>query len=161
MISQNRRLIRFFPKSFHAFSTSNCGNSLPVGTLPGLKDFQGKANSTVILNREHYEPNDPSYSPLRKFFIETYGCQMNVADSEIVSRLLIDDGHEQTNVCEEADLILTNTCAIRENAEAKIWHRLAYFRSLKVFYFLTMHGNVIYRTVINNLIIKHIDKKKG
>lgn len=56
---------------------------------------------------------------------------MNLADSEIVRSVLSSAGFEQGEVLEEADLILTNTCAIRENAEAKVWQRLKYFQSLR------------------------------
>lgn len=66
-----------------------------------------------------------------KFFIETYGCQMNVADSEVIRSVLLTAGHTLCDSVEEADLIMTNTCAIRENAEDKIWKRLEYFQSLR------------------------------
>lgn len=66
-----------------------------------------------------------------KFFIETYGCQMNVADSEIVHSILQTAGLVKCEDLESADLILANTCAIRENAEDKVWHRIDYFNSLK------------------------------
>jgi MiaB/RimO family radical SAM methylthiotransferase len=56
---------------------------------------------------------------------------MNVADTEIVRAILMENGHVKAASVEEADLILVNTCAIRENAEAKIWHRLGYFNSLR------------------------------
>jgi MiaB/RimO family radical SAM methylthiotransferase len=69
--------------------------------------------------------------PSLKFFIETYGCQMNVSDTEIVSTILSQSGHQQCDILEEADVILANTCAIRENAEAKVWHRLNYFESIR------------------------------
>jgi hypothetical protein len=66
------------------------------------------------------------------FFIETYGCQMNVSDSEVVRSVLLDAGHRISDTLEEADIILANTCAIRDNAEAKVWHRLNFFKSLKL-----------------------------
>ena len=66
-----------------------------------------------------------------RFCIETYGCQMNVSDSDIVRSILISHGHVPCTDIDSADLILTNTCAIRENAEAKVWHRLRYFQSLR------------------------------
>lgn len=56
---------------------------------------------------------------------------MNLADSDVVRSVLLTAGYSMCEVLEEADLILTNTCAIRENAEAKIWQRLKYFQSLK------------------------------
>lgn len=67
----------------------------------------------------------------RSFFIETYGCQMNSSDSEVVSAILLEAGHVQATGIEDADIIMVNTCAIRENAEAKIWHRLAFFNSMR------------------------------
>jgi MiaB/RimO family radical SAM methylthiotransferase len=68
---------------------------------------------------------------LKKFFIETHGCQMNLADSDIVRSILLTEGYELSDDLEAADLILTNTCAIRENAEDKIWQRLKYFQSIR------------------------------
>lgn len=67
----------------------------------------------------------------KKFFIETYGCQMNFADSEIVNSILIEEGMTATESAETADVILVNTCSIRENAETKVWNRLKEIRSLK------------------------------
>ena len=69
--------------------------------------------------------------PLKKFFIETHGCQMNLADSDVVRSVLLSAGYEMGDVLETSDLILTNTCAIREGSEAKIHQRLKYFNSLK------------------------------
>lgn len=59
-----------------------------------------------------------------KVYIETYGCQMNVADSEVVASILSDAGYAATEEIGEADLILINTCSIRDNAEQRIWGRL-------------------------------------
>lgn len=67
----------------------------------------------------------------RAVYMETYGCQMNVNDSEVVLSVLTDAGYSLTQAVEEADVILLNTCAIREKAEARVWQRLAYFRSLR------------------------------
>jgi tRNA-2-methylthio-N6-dimethylallyladenosine synthase len=67
----------------------------------------------------------------KKLFIETYGCQMNVADSEVVASILQMDGFESTEKIEEANLILINTCSVRDNAEQKVVARLQYFQSLK------------------------------
>lgn len=74
---------------------------------------------------------DVPQNTVRKYFIETHGCQMNLADSDIVNSVLQDAGYKACDLLEDADLILTNTCAIRENAEHKIWQRLKYFSSLR------------------------------
>jgi tRNA-2-methylthio-N6-dimethylallyladenosine synthase len=60
----------------------------------------------------------------KKLYIETYGCQMNVADSEVVASILKEEGYLYTGDIGSADLILINTCSIRENAEQRIWGRL-------------------------------------
>lgn len=61
----------------------------------------------------------------RKLFIETYGCQMNVGDSEIVVSIMQREGYVYTERLDEADVIMINTCSIRDNAEQRIWGRLA------------------------------------
>ncbi len=66
-----------------------------------------------------------------KLYIETYGCQMNTADSEVVVSILQDQGYEQTEQMDQADLILVNTCSIRENAEQRVWGRLNVFKQEK------------------------------
>jgi len=68
----------------------------------------------------------------RKFYIESYGCQMNFADSEIVASILQENGFGATRNFEEADLILLNTCSIREKAEQTVRKRLTEFRKLKM-----------------------------
>ncbi|MDE6091046.1 MAG: tRNA (N6-isopentenyl adenosine(37)-C2)-methylthiotransferase MiaB [Duncaniella sp.] len=67
----------------------------------------------------------------RKLHIETYGCQMNVADSEVVASVLETVGYDMVPTVEEADAVLLNTCSIRDNAEQKIVSRLAYLNSLR------------------------------
>ena len=67
----------------------------------------------------------------RKLYIETYGCQMNVGDTEIVVSLMQREGYVYTERAEEADVVLINTCSIRDNAEQRIWGRLAEMRSLR------------------------------
>ena len=61
----------------------------------------------------------------RKLFVETYGCQMNVGDTEIVVSVMQREGYVYTDRIDEADVILINTCSIRDNAEQRIWGRLA------------------------------------
>ncbi|MEI6883658.1 MAG: tRNA (N6-isopentenyl adenosine(37)-C2)-methylthiotransferase MiaB [Bacteroidota bacterium] len=67
----------------------------------------------------------------RKFYIETYGCQMNFSDSEIVASILTAEGFEASTELETADIVLLNTCSIREHAEDRVRKRLQYFRSLR------------------------------
>ena len=67
----------------------------------------------------------------KKLFIETYGCQMNVADSEVVASIMQMAGFEVTDNIDNADAIFVNTCSIRDNAEQKVLSRLQYFNSLK------------------------------
>ncbi len=66
-----------------------------------------------------------------KLFIETYGCQMNVADSEVIAAVMATVGYEVADAIEDADAVLLNTCSIRDNAEQKIVSRLQYLSSLK------------------------------
>ena len=67
----------------------------------------------------------------RKLFIETYGCQMNVADSEVIASIMQMAGYSVCDTIEEADAVFMNTCSIRDNAEQKILNRLEFFYSLK------------------------------
>jgi len=67
----------------------------------------------------------------KKFYIESYGCQMNFSDSEIVASILHDEGFGATRNFEEADLVLLNTCSIREKAEQTVRNRLQTFRKIK------------------------------
>jgi len=66
-----------------------------------------------------------------KVYIETYGCQMNLADTEIVQGLLGENGYDLTPNADEADVVLINTCSIRDNAEQRIYGRLGNFKNLK------------------------------
>jgi len=80
--------------------------------------------------------NMNSIRPLRdpsrpKVYIETYGCQMNVNDSEVILSILQDAGYALTESIEDADVILANTCSIRDNAEQRIWGRIDQFRIQK------------------------------
>ena len=72
-----------------------------------------------------------SATELKKLFIETYGCQMNVADSEVVASIMQMAGYEVCDSLDEADAVFLNTCSIRDNAEQKIFNRLEYFFSLR------------------------------
>src|SRR5690554_2193691 len=67
----------------------------------------------------------------KKLFIETYGCQMNVADTEVVASIMEMDGYTLTDNDRDADAIFVNTCSIRETAEQRVVKRLEYFNSLR------------------------------
>lgn len=67
----------------------------------------------------------------KKLFIETYGCQMNVADSEVIASVMQMAGYGVAGSLDEADAVFMNTCSIRDNAEQKILNRLEFFHSLK------------------------------
>ena len=67
----------------------------------------------------------------KKLKIETYGCQMNVADSEVVAAIMMSDGYRLTDDEKDADTIIVNTCSVRDNAEQRVISRLQYFNSLR------------------------------
>lgn len=83
---------------------------------------QGEAFASFELDSNKYK---------KKFYIESYGCQMNFADSEIVAAILNENGFGATRNFEEADLVLLNTCSIREKAEQTVRQRLTTFKQLK------------------------------
>ena len=79
--------------------------------------------SSVVLRERDDNP--------RKLYIESYGCQMNFSDSEIVASILYKEGFNTTDILEEADLVLVNTCSIREKAETTVRKRLEKFNAVK------------------------------
>jgi tRNA-2-methylthio-N6-dimethylallyladenosine synthase len=81
-------------------------------------------------NEKHFLVNCISKMS-KKVYIETYGCQMNIADSEVVVSILADSGFRLADKINDAELILINTCSIRENAEQRVWGRLDAISNLK------------------------------
>jgi tRNA-2-methylthio-N6-dimethylallyladenosine synthase len=73
----------------------------------------------------------PQESPQKTFYLETFGCQMNVHDSEKVVGTLVQEGYRQVETVEQADLVLYNTCSIRDKAEQKVFNRLADYKKYK------------------------------
>lgn len=73
----------------------------------------------------------PVINPAKKLYIESYGCQMNFSDSEVVASIMAKNGYATTDDLEEADVILLNTCAIRDNAEQRVRNRLSNFNKQK------------------------------
>lgn len=102
-----------------------------------LHSFMSPTNSPINSNTySNIDIVDPSRSIQeltqgRSYYIETYGCQMNISDTEIVEAILQKSGLEKINQPEKSDLILINTCSIRDNAEQKVWNRLNFFKSIK------------------------------
>lgn len=86
------------------------------------EDLQGKA---------YMELETKGQKLGKKAYIETYGCQMNFSDTEIIASVLREMGYSFTAREQDADLIFINTCSIRENAEDKVWNRLRHWRGLK------------------------------
>jgi tRNA-2-methylthio-N6-dimethylallyladenosine synthase len=103
------------------------------------REEQGTGQDSGKTQRSCREPPSQwgytdKYMPLesaKTFYIETFGCQMNVHDSEKVVGTLMQQGYRQVDTVEDADLILYNTCSIRDKAEQKVFHRLADFRKLQ------------------------------
>ncbi len=75
--------------------------------------------------------NNIQYAPEKKVYIETYGCQMNVADSEVVASIMNMDGFKVVESADEADAILINTCSVRDNAEQKVLNRLEHYNGIR------------------------------
>lgn len=86
-----------------------------------VEEDQGKA----------YEGQKSAETPVKQAYIETYGCQMNFSDTEIIASILTEMGYGFTQDEKAADLVLLNTCSIRENAETKIWNRLKNLKGVK------------------------------
>lgn len=80
---------------------------------------------------DHYGLRKIDMSNKPKVYIETYGCQMNVNDTEVVFSILISAGYERTEDISDADVIFANTCSVRDNAEQRIWGRIEQFNLQK------------------------------
>lgn len=84
-----------------------------------------------LIEKKKAESSENQHMSSRKLYIESYGCQMNFSDSEIVSSIMGDHGFETTSDYESADVILVNTCSIRDKAEQTVRNRLKQFNSVK------------------------------
>lgn len=101
--------------------------------IPNLKESKTRGQSKVKIIRDEYTL-DESLRGLgkgKKYFIKTYGCQMNLRDTETIKALLENMAYEEVDNYNEADLLLLNTCAIRENAHNKVFGMLGRFKHLK------------------------------
>jgi tRNA-2-methylthio-N6-dimethylallyladenosine synthase len=103
------------------------GNEVMENLISELDILKGseEACETVRVSKSTYSGAG------RKLYIESYGCQMNFSDSEIVASILKKDGFDTTSEIQEADVIFLNTCSIREKAEQTVRNRLNYINSLK------------------------------
>lgn len=97
-------------------------------TLEGLKTIEEARQGSVFFKPG---PDSEHAAGGKKFYIESYGCQMNFSDSEIVASILAEVGYSPTRQMEESDLILINTCSIREKAEETVRKRLRVFTQIK------------------------------
>lgn len=98
------------------------------------KPFSGNVfdkNQDESRQGEAYTLDLPQAPGLKKMYLESYGCQMNFSDSEIVASIMAENGYVPTPTLEEADVIFINTCSIRDNAEQKVRGRLQEFRQYK------------------------------
>lgn len=101
--------------------------------LPNLKEAKIRTNKEVLIKTNDYIMNNnlKEIGKNKKYFLRTYGCQMNEHDSENIKAILEDMSYTETDTMEEADLILLNTCAIRENAHNKVFGYLGRIKHLK------------------------------
>ena len=101
--------------------------------IPSLKEAQKRTNKKVLIKENEYVLNDnlKVLGKDKKYFIKTYGCQMNEHDTENIKAILEDMSFSETNSMEDADLILMNTCAIRENAHNKVFGFLGRIKHMK------------------------------
>ncbi len=101
--------------------------------LPDLKEARKRTNKEILVKTNDYivKENLKELGLGKKYYIKTYGCQMNVHDSENIKAILEDMSFEETDKFEDADLILLNTCAIRENAHNKVFGFLGRVKHLK------------------------------
>jgi tRNA-2-methylthio-N6-dimethylallyladenosine synthase len=100
---------------------------------PSLKDAKKRGKEDVSIHRDFHIPEEMNgFGEGKKFLIRTYGCQMNEHDTEIMAGILMELGYESTDKTEDADIVLLNTCAIRENAENKVFGEIGHLKPLKL-----------------------------
>ncbi len=100
---------------------------------PSLKDARKRGREEIKYHKDFELPEQfLGMGEGRKFYIRTYGCQMNEHDTEVMAGIFMGLGYENTETVEDADVILLNTCAIRENAENKVFGELGHLKPLKL-----------------------------
>jgi tRNA-2-methylthio-N6-dimethylallyladenosine synthase len=103
-----------------------------VYTAPSLKEAKKRGKDDVHYQSFDIDPEFKGMGEGRKFYMRTYGCQMNEHDSEVMAGIFLSLGYEPTDSVEDANVILLNTCAIRENAENKVFGELGHLKHLKL-----------------------------
>src|SRR3954469_6217131 len=103
-----------------------------VYTAPSLKEAKKRGKDDVHYQSFDIDPQFKGMGEGRKFYMRTYGCQMNEHDSEVMAGIFLSLGYEPTDSVEDANVILLNTCAIRENAENKVFGELGHLKHLKL-----------------------------
>ncbi|HSI67493.1 MAG TPA: tRNA (N6-isopentenyl adenosine(37)-C2)-methylthiotransferase MiaB [Planococcus sp. (in: firmicutes)] len=104
-----------------------------VYTPPSLKDAKKRGKEEVsYVDNFKIDPRFENMGNGRKFYIRTYGCQMNEHDTEVIAGIFMQLGYELTDSVHDANVILLNTCAIRENAENKVFGELGHLKPLKL-----------------------------
>ena len=103
-----------------------------VKSFPNMEDARKRVDHYITDRSDIVSsPLLKSFAKGKKFYIRTYGCQANIRDSEILAGILTSDGFSQVEKEEDADLILINTCAVRENAEDKVYGEIGNLKQLK------------------------------
>src|SRR5690606_8009828 len=104
-----------------------------VYTPPSLKEAKKRGKEQVsYFDNFKIDPRFEEMGKGRKFYIRTYGCQMNEHDTEVMAGIFMQLGFSLTDSVQDADVILLNTCAIRENAENKVFGELGHLKPLKL-----------------------------
>ena len=98
---------------------------------PDLRLARKRSKSKVLINEYKVSKEIKDIGIGKKFLIQTHGCQANEADTEVIKGMLISQKFEETGILEEADLVLINTCAVREGAENKVFGELGRLKSFK------------------------------
>ncbi len=125
-------------RTYSSSSNNDITAKAKIVTGPGLEYFIANADGQRTVREDnpveeenHYLTKNHYDGQGRKVFFETYGCQMNVNDTEIAWSILQENGFSKTSSIKESDVVLVMTCAVREGAEEKIWNRLEYLKYLK------------------------------
>jgi len=136
-LSTSRHTVRHLFSSQHWQKDAKKSFAEKINSGPSLEHFiVNDLNSQPIHEIEDcedvpYLSKDSYHSKERTVYFETYGCQMNVSDMDLVWTILKKNGYQKADGLEQSDVVLVMTCAIREGAEQKIWKRLHYLKHLK------------------------------